>query len=247
MKIYPDSNILVSIEDQEIKLEELKNVYSFHSNFMYSYIHIQELFEATKNIDELKLKRLKTISELTDNRYIFPDDNQINAKIENPEIVFQTIRQALILFEPTKKIISNFNIDRSGIKKQLDIDVKRINNYSIEDLIKYLDRATTQNLSIGLEDYISLSGDSLKSKISTLFNFLDVIGFWKDKKTDRSNYARMSDSSHTYFASYCDFFISNDLRARNKAKVAYALYKIDTKVLSYDEFLEIKLQKKTLL
>ncbi len=65
-----------------------------------------------------------------------------------------------------------------------------------------------------------------------IFELLDLFGYWKDKSNKKSNYARFWDSSHTSFASNCDYFISEDKRIRNKAKVVYEIYDIKTKVLS---------------
>lgn len=70
------------------------------------------------------------------------------------------------------------------------------------------------------------------NRIAAIFEVLDMLGFWKDKATSKSNYARLWDSSHTFYASYCHYFITDDKRTINKAKVVYDIYKIETKILS---------------
>jgi hypothetical protein len=237
MRVYLDNNIFVSIEDKEISLDVFRNIDNNYS-YVYSYAHIQELMEAKNNFEDLKRIRLKTILDLTDNAYIYPDNNQISSKIENPEKVILTLKMLSGLTELTRQAVNNFNIDRARFISLLSIDEKRINNYTPTEVIEYIDKAISNRLLIGFNNLIDLSGISLRERISTLFNLLDFVGFWKDKKTERSNLARMYDSSHTYFSSCCDLFVSNDQRARNKAKVAYAFYKIDTKVLSLEEFLK---------
>lgn len=238
MKVYLDNNIYVSIEDKEISLDVFKGIDKKYS-FVYSYAHIQELMEAKSNFDELKKVRLKTILDLTNNIYIFTDNNQISSKTENPENVILTLKMFSGLMEITRQAIYNFNIDRAKLINLLGIDEKRMNNYTPNEVINYIDKATSRRLLIGFNNLIDLSGFSLRERIITLFSLLDFVGFWKDKKTKRSNLTRMYDSSHTYFSSCCDLFVSNDLRARNKAKVAYEFYKIDTKVLSLEEFLKL--------
>lgn len=237
MRVYLDNNIFVSIEDKEISLDVFKNINKNYS-YVYSYVHIQELMEAKKNFDELKRIRLKTILDLTNNTYIYPDNNQICSKTENPEKVIQTLKMFSGLMDMTRQAVHNFNIDRARLIRLLGIDEKRINNYTPAEVIEYIDKAISKRLLIGFNSLIDLSGISLRERISTLFNLLDFVGFWKDKKTERSNLARMYDSSHTYFSSCCDLFVSNDHRARNKAKAAYVFYKIDTKVLSSEEFMK---------
>lgn len=236
MKVYLDNNILISIEDQEIGIDIFKN-----NTYVYSYAHIQELLELKGNLDELKKIRLKTIIDLTNNTYIFPFNNQIDIKIENPEKVILTLKMFSGLIDITRKAVNNFNIDRAKLITELHIDEKQINNYTPSEVIEYIDKVIRARLIIGFDKLIDLSGNSLRERISTIFNLLDFIGFWKDKKTEKSNLARLYDSSHTYFASYCDIFVSNDKRARNKAKVAYLFNKINTKVLSLDEYLAYKI------
>ena len=237
MRVYLDNNIFVSIEDKEIDINVLKNINSKYT-YMYSYAHIQELMEAKNNFDELKKIRLNTILELTNNGYIYPDYNQISSKFENPENVISTLKMFAGLMDTKRQAVNNFNIDRAKLISLLSIDEKRINNYTPTEVIIYIDNAISNGLLIRFNNMIDLSGTTLRERISTLFNLLDFIGFWKDKKSEWSNLARMYDSSHTFFASYCDLFVSNDRRARNKAKVAYLLNKIDTKVLSFEEFLK---------
>jgi uncharacterized protein YutD len=76
-------------------------------------------------------------------------------------------------------------------------------------------------------------GAFMHEQICSIFNFLDFVGFWKDKNSSKSNMARMYDASHAYFASGCDFFISNDLRARMKSKVAYEFKNIKSQVIDW--------------
>ena len=64
MKIYLDNNIFVSIEDKEIELNELKNIFGSNAKFVYSYIHVLELLEAKKDFEQLKKIRFKTINEV---------------------------------------------------------------------------------------------------------------------------------------------------------------------------------------
>ncbi len=238
---YLDNNILVSIEDNELKYEDIKDVYGERVSFVYSYTHIQELLEAKKNFDELKVNRLKTIKDVMNNKYIYPNGNQICIKTENPESVILTIQKNLLVFEMLRKAVNSFNIDRAKFIRILNIDEKRINNYKPIEVIEYINKATSDNLKIEFVKLIDFSGMSSRERINTLFNFLDFVGFWKDKKTEKSNLARMYDASHTFFASSCNMFISNDQRARYKAKVAYSLFNIDTIVLSFKEFLEFKI------
>lgn len=241
MKKYFDNNIFVSIEDKEINYEDFIKKYPNYS-VVYSYAHIQELLEAKNNLDDLKKRRIQTIKDIANNTYIYPNNDEICTKIEMPETVIQIMNTPprLLCQNMLVSAINNFRVDREGVISQLSIDTKRINNYTPEDVIDYVNNATKQKLLIEFGNLVDLAGSSLRERICTLFNFLDIIGFWKDKKTEKSDLARVYDASHAFFASNCDFFISNDKRAVNKAKVAYSLYNINTMALSYDEFINLE-------
>ena len=73
----------------------------------------------------------------------------------------------------------------------------------------------------------------------SFFNARDMLGFWQDKRTERSNMARSYDVNHAYFASACDYFITNDRRTCNKANVLYYYYGMKTKAILFAEFIKI--------
>jgi len=235
MKIYPDTNILISIEDREFSIETL--IDSSDVSFYYSYIHLSELLEATDYSNDFINQRINTISILTNNNYLYPDGNTICLKSEIPSTVMDVHRLYTGFFNFTRTAIQNFNINREELIRLLRIDKKKINNYSTEEVLKYVDLAMSLFFKISLLQYLSLTGTTLREHINTIFNLLDFIGFWKDKIDTKSNVARGNDAGHSYFASYCDIFLSNDKRARNKVKVAYKLFGIKTEVMSYQEFL----------
>lgn len=59
------------------------------------------------------------------------------------------------------------------------------------------------------EHYLLLCGAQGRVVYSTLFNLLDYLCYWADKKTVRSAIARCVDVSHAYSAQVCDYFITN--------------------------------------
>jgi len=236
MRIYVDNNILIFIENREINIEDLIMFYGESSEFVYSYIHLQELLEFQGNIETLKNKRFDTIKKLTQNKYIQPIpliDEKFNIIVENPESVFQMIDKHYFLTNEIRKANNFKSIDRKKLIEVLSIDIKKINNYSEQEVIDYFNSALTKNFEINLKSLIDLMGIRLHEQISSIFNLLDFIGFWKDKKSNRANMSRVYDASHAYFATGCDIFITNDLRTRKKSKVAYSIKGIKTKVYEW--------------
>lgn len=241
IRVYLDNNILVSIEDKQIELNSLKNKFSGNIEYVYSFAHIYELLEANDISGQLTAKRINTINSVTNNCYCYPNGDIIEYKIEKPQFVIDTVKAHPELFSNLKNSVKNFNPDREKLITALKIDKKRINNYSTIEVIDQLKSLLKSETPINFIEMIHLTGTSLHGKIYAVFNFLDFLGYWTDKKNTKSNIARYNDASHLFFASGCDCFVSEDLRARNKAKVACELFNLKTKIYSFDEFKKIKI------
>lgn len=237
MKVYLDNNIVISIEDGEIELEEFSKLFETKPQFVYSYVHIQELLEAN-NLDSLTPKRIRTITEVTNNFYAYPDGRAIEFKIEDPRSVVKLYQSMKVLNDKMRSSVQNFNIDRDWLLDKLNINKVEINNISPDKVIEHLNKILASQFIPNFQTLILMAGYSIREQIASIFNFLDFLGYWTDKHNNKANLARMYDASHTYFSSTCDFFISNDKRARNKAKVVYSLHGIQTEVLSFKELLD---------
>lgn len=70
------------------------------------------------------------------------------------------------------------------------------------------------------------------------YALLDMLGLSREKgKTVRFHNVQV-DSYHSFFASYCDCLVSNDVGLTRKSKILYKLFGIDTQVYSIDEFID---------
>ncbi len=112
--------------------------------------------------------------------------------------------------EMLKSIKSNFE----GLPKHLDI-------FEISELYEPKSKTSENN------EY---------SKIIETFYKYDLQGY----KTD-SNFNNMFDDAlHTFYASHCDFFITNDDRCKYKAEKTFEKLKIKTQVIKAQEYEKIK-------
>lgn len=69
------------------------------------------------------------------------------------------------------------------------------------------------------------------------YQMLDSLGIDKDKITGKNSLANIhNDSLHSYFAHYCDVFVTDDKATAKKTRALYQLFQIDTKVVTTDEF-----------
>ena len=122
----------------------------------------------------------------------------------------------------------------------MGIDIQKLNNYSSTEIISHLNKKLTdlgsmsflEMIEYGIQIHPDGKSFGLHNRIAGVFELLDMLGYWKDKESETSNYARLWDSSHTFFATFCDCFISDDKRTRNKASVVFNLYNKKTRILS---------------
>ncbi|MFT4680720.1 MAG: hypothetical protein ACI9YU_000550 [Flavobacteriales bacterium] len=248
MTAYLDNNIFIYIENQTLSTADLlKNVSLDIKDFFYSASHLQEANEMTADNDfelSARLKtRFSTISEVTRNNYLYQElaTKKVHKLIERPSVVFDTINEVKSTQSAMKQMVNTLSEkQKEEFRKHLNVDSARLNNYNPKEVIEHI------NQKSGLLDGYSFLGlieraieihpqgkqMSLHNRVAGVFEILDMMGYWKDKFTSKSNYARLWDGSHTYFSSFCDYFISDDRNTRNKAKVAFEIYGVDTKVIS---------------
>ncbi|PIQ49687.1 MAG: hypothetical protein COW03_03910 [Cytophagales bacterium CG12_big_fil_rev_8_21_14_0_65_40_12] len=239
MRAYLDSNILISIEEGEIKIIELTGMFSTETQFVYSYAHIQELLEAS-DLESLIPRRTQTLKNVTNNFYEYPDGFTIEFKNQDPNSVIKFYQNLKVLNYQLRSTVQSFDIERDSLLNKLGISKIEMNNIHPDEVVSQLNEILDKQFIPNFQTMIEMSGTSKREQIVSIFNFLDFLGYWTDKPNNKSKMARIYDASHTYFSSACDFFISNDKRARNKAKVAFHMLNIQTKVLSLKELLELK-------
>jgi hypothetical protein len=70
------------------------------------------------------------------------------------------------------------------------------------------------------------------------YNLLDLLGIKKEKVTKKNAFPNLfNDGLHSYYARYCDFFVTADEILRLKSKALYSLFECGTQVLSAEEFI----------
>ena len=69
------------------------------------------------------------------------------------------------------------------------------------------------------------------------YQMLDSLGIDKDKISEKNTLSNVhSDGMHSYFASYCDVFVTDDKATMRKTKALYKLFEIDSNVVNIDGF-----------
>lgn len=249
MDVYLDNNIIVSIENGEYDLKSIKaNFPNEELRFFYSSAH---LFEAESfsgraglNKKDFLERRFETIRNVFNNNYLYLelDGNKMVHLIEDPREVYETITEVPFGINAMKGFMNLISKEhKQEIREQLGIESSQLNNYTAANVVEQLNMKLTnwgmnpsflEMIEYGVQMHPDGKTFGLHNRIAGVFELLDMFGYWKDKETETSNYARLWDSDHCFFASYCDVFISNDKRTRNKAEVVYSIYNKHTRIIS---------------
>jgi hypothetical protein len=246
LKAYLDFNIIVAIKKGELSIDSLRKIDSNISEFPFSASHIQEIdniFNADKDKRETYINQhLQTVAGISNNLYFYQNlKNEVQLINEPPSEVLKTIREVPFAKTAMQSFTNLVSADqKEELRKMLGINPNEINNYSPSEVVEQLNTVlTNSNLNCTFFDLIengiktNPQGHTfgLSERFAAVYEMLDLLGYWKDKQTSTSNYARLWDSNHAFFAAHCDYFISDDLRNRYKAKVTYSLFNIRTTVI----------------
>lgn len=247
MRAYLDFNIVVSIHRKEILLADIALIDPEIVDFPFSASHIQEIdnitHQDTFTREEFINSHLETMSQISGGLYLYQQlDNEVLLLNESPFEVYKTINDVPFAKSAMKAFTEVVTKEgKQDTRNAIGISTKELNNSRPDEVIQQLNsvlptigfQGTFSDLiEKGIEFHAQGHTFGLSERFAATYELLDLFGYWKDKETQTSNFARLWDSNHAFFAAHCNYFISDDLRNRNKAKVAYNLFNIGTKVIS---------------
>jgi len=247
MDVYLDNNIVVSIEKGDFSLEQIVEILPNGKNkYFYSSSHIfeAESFKGNNSVSpiDFRARRFQTIRKIFNNNYLFINRKEITYIKEDPQVVYETIKSpgfGIPFIRRFTDLISKEQKEQTRL--YFGIDSLHLNNLDIDQALEYLNEkinslSAHQKLTDLIEKSIYLHPGNkdfgLHNRFAAIFEILDLFGYWRDKVTENSDYARLWDGLHCYFASFCDYFISDDKRTRYKSRIAYSVYNKNTKVVS---------------
>ena len=245
MNIYLDNNIIVDIESRGLSMDSLFNQ---NVNYHFSAAHISEMIEGEIKGVNVSL-RLKTINRIASSNYIDGIDKPKFCRNDSHSIYVE--RKRNMVLNIIKMIINNsvssFNVDRDRFVGLLDWRKEEVNNIAPKDIMGRLNNAMKEKLYMDIPFYLISTEAKGITLYHTLFNLLDFACYYKDKKGDHINIARMYDAFHAYYASICDIFVSRDKRMRYKTMAVYHYLGIKTNVMDLKEYIDYLQDKEYVL
>lgn len=253
LKIYLDWNCITNIESRDPELFELIQKCSTFVIFPYSIAHIRDVLAGykRKSIKHRKefyhdVQNLAFISQL---HYLYYDKNTgINSFYRLPMEVIRKCGSTLTIISRLKLFSAWLYYSlKNGVQKKIpQSHLKRIKGASyetasreIEDSINGLSLSKIKQTAVRALDYNE--NDNIEVKIKKFLLKLDIFGY-KTEKANKSLSNIDADGSHTFYAAFCDYLVTNDKKMAEKAKAVYSELSIPTKVITTKE-LKVKLKE----
>jgi hypothetical protein len=224
VRAYLDFNIIVGLGKGELSIDELRQIDTNITEYPFSASHIQEIDNITHTDHDKREhyinQHLHTVADTSKNLYF---DQRLNNEVhlihQPPSEVLKVIREvpfAKTAMQTFTNILSPNQ--KENVRKMLGININEINNYSPDEVVNQFNTIlTNSNINCTFLDLIE-SGIKMNDQGNTfglcerfaaVYETLDMLGYWKDRQTSTSNYARLWDSSHAFFAAHCNYFVSN--------------------------------------
>ncbi len=200
---------------------------------------IKEAKEKIKLLFNMPLDDLG-IKNLTDP---FEDNNPINRmlpSLEHNSTLLDLMKGMLQTFtnlneDPTIwRDFRKHSIQALNTQK-FDID---INDDSFNDLLKDtpLQKSFLEFVEETFKHNKSLEKQRQYYFFLSAYNCLNLLGLDKENNKKVVFASAQNDAQHAYYASHCEYLVSDDEQLLLKAKVLYKLFGIETKVLNLNEF-----------
>lgn len=244
--IYLDFNIYDKFEkSSEFSKSLIRYAEKNDSWFVYGAVHLDEVCRMNNSVfEEL---RIKSLQKITNNREVIYFDDNILFCFEDILEVLKRARNIMAMNNGAENLKFVHSGDKNAFYMQYieDVHMKKINNLHIvdfedEELNSILRGVISSPYNI---EELRDSDDQLNDRrfvcggIRSLYEMLDTLGFYSDKKT-RTIRSSVYDIEHLCYASKCDYFVTADKRLLHRAKEIYSTMGIATNVTSFDEFSE---------
>lgn len=242
--IYLDFNIYQKYEEN-IDFQRLlsKCVQDTSLWFVYGSVHLDEV--CRMNSESFESKRIESLQHITNNKEVLYYDDEILFCYEDIIEALKRAKKNMELNEGAE----NLKLVHSGDKQAFHIQYlkdshkKQINNLHIVDLnegelneiLKGVIACPYSIDELRNSDYKLNDRNFICTGIRSLYEMLDTLGFYSDKK-ERTIRSSVYDIEHLCYASKCKYFVTADKYLMQRAKEIYLIMGICTEVKSYEEF-----------
>lgn len=251
--VYLDTNVFIKVEEEYANEQEDDNLWTIikesksQFDYVYSPSHLEDI-QKRKTADYLKKRILSIIDRITDTLFIHRVNDGV--EIDSESFFSNNARASNSISSQITYVVEQHRID---MRKLLNIDYSDFNKEShiitinnkdlfgkdIEILKQVLRKMNSQ---LNLEEIYhvnicDLTYSDINSIIYDLVNAMDILHYNSDKiRAEKKIISSVHDIEHLIYASYSDFFVTDDSKLRNRAKVIFAHMIPSIMVMSSDDF-----------
>ena len=257
INVYFDQNVFSDIQEDKIKRNKIigsKNKY----HYFYSPYHIEDAIKMSPLFLSSYYHKLDEISE--DKIILITNDIPEFKK----EKIDYSIKRVRLFREATKAAeekriykmkLNHINYPKfdpgSHIVKKINEDIKQFfsdlnaDRDEHKEIIQELNKILFQEChGLDGEDIIScklkIERNKIIDTIQKLSDFLDAINYKTEKlKESQKIKSSFHDIEHLKNAWICDYFVTSDKKLLDRARYIYSILGIKTKVLSFEEYIQI--------
>ena len=236
-KAYLDNNVIVDIEDGKCSVEQFLNKENYA--YYFSHAHMEELLEAKENPKVSQNGRLNLLSKLCGRNHILTGVYDIPEFFDKEPIeIYNLANKTYLLRQQINQVVNQDDVLAEEVRQKLGFDSHHFNNEPPENVLSLIDLRMKEKFGIDLITYLKKTeAHHGRALYHTLIQLIDRADYWGDKRTCRSNVARLYDAAHAYFAQICDVLVTKDKKMCMKVKAIYSFLHVKTRVVSTDVFL----------
>lgn len=262
-QVYFDYNIYVSLAKGKIKMPEN---YSRYAKIYVSVAHAEEFFNAAdKNGSEENREHIETLwnlltRDLNNSGVLNPTPKRIINKLEDFFCAVQRVHK----FDTRQIIKQNAEIihasQKTDVNSLLEQDKSSMDNSNLspEDIWKRPEvinavndcrtRIILRNQFVPPDRYFApfdLKKDFFKGKRPNFYQLEFLMEFLQDvlnscnynrDKTVRTVNSGVYDTEHAIYASYCNYFVTNDAKLIKRLNAIYYFLGLETECLSFEQW-----------
>ncbi len=250
---YEEMDFIQSIVDGNHMIYEAPNIIVTKDSPCSAFNHIAEMsdFSWLNNLD---------FSQITkEQRDVINNIIDISIKDMTGQLDFDWLKKRtpicsneLQIDKPTltsfvKLVSDNFYDNKDLYKKVRDAAIKNYNPALIATDCESVFNNQLASSPLGLSfietikailNQVGLATPDAASVYYISYMLLDLLGVSKETRKKVKFRNMQTDCVHSFFGSYCDCFVSDDIGILKKSKTLYKLFNIETKIYSIDEFIK---------
>lgn len=211
---------------------------------------ISNIFETLiSSLNEIGLESFGSTFKSTLQEVSFPDDIGVN-KALNIHEEYDNLWDYLNVFAKTMSEMLNKREKYIGVRANIQNNSLKISTDSteweaenvIDNIDEILKSFGVQQTFLELNEFVVKQIKKDKSTIydefTSLYLMLDMLGYKSDKLKKSSNNMLniINDGLHSFYGAHCDYLITDDKNLVKKSIAIYSKYRLKTRVLSTDEF-----------